>query len=48
MNDAFRLLASYYMSLMEGDTHKIDDAFELLRKHGFLDEDDEWVDEEDA
>ncbi len=45
--DDFKLLAHYYMSLMEGDTHKIEDAMELLREYNFIDEDGEVISDED-
>ena len=32
-------LARYYISVMEGDTHMIDDAYALLFKMGYTDED---------
>lgn len=36
---AFRLMCQYYLSLVEGDTHKIDDAYALMREYGIVDED---------
>ena len=30
---AFHLMCSYYASIMEGDTHRIDDAFKLMAEH---------------
>lgn len=39
----FKRLAYYYNSLMEGDTHLIDDAMDLLREYEFIDEDGEWI-----
>jgi hypothetical protein len=39
MENDFRLLAQYFLSVMEGDDYLIDDAYALLRKHGIVDED---------
>ena len=39
--------AHYCMQLMEGDTHMIVDLYEDLREDGFVDDDDEWIYEED-
>ena len=36
--NAFHELAGYYLSLMDGDTHKIGDAYTLLQKEGIVDE----------
>jgi len=41
--------ASYIMSLMEGDTHQIEEMMETLRADGMIDENDEeiyWQEEE--
>jgi hypothetical protein len=35
----FELLAQYFFSVMEGDTHQIESAYRLLRKHNLADED---------
>ena len=35
----FNSLASYWDSLMEGDTHHIEDAQKLLQKYNLMDED---------
>jgi hypothetical protein len=43
----FKLLAYYYLSLMEGDTHLIEDAYELLRNHGIVDENGERIYEDE-
>lgn len=37
----FRKLAYYYLSLLDGDTHLIEGAQELLYEYGFVDEDEE-------
>ena len=35
----FRDMCSYYLSLMEGDTHHIEKAYALMKEHGIVDED---------
>ena len=35
----FRLLARYFLSVMEGDTHLVEDAYKLLHQYGITDED---------
>lgn len=40
-------MAYYYNSLIEGDTHLVDEAFELMKKYNFVDENNEWIYEED-
>lgn len=36
---AFLLMCGYYLSAMEGDTHRIEDAYALMKEHGIVDED---------
>ena len=36
--DAFEQMCRYYMSLMEGDTHRIAAAHKLMREFGIIDE----------
>ena len=36
--DAFEQMCRYYMSLMEGDTHRIEAAHKLMREFGIIDE----------
>ena len=48
MEEDFKLLAYYYYSLFEGDTYLIEDAFLMLRKYGIIDEDNEYIYEEDV
>ena len=43
----FKLLASYSDSLIEGDTHRIEDAQKLLQKYNLMDEDGFWVEEDE-
>jgi len=45
--DAFEQMCRYYMSLYEGDVHYPEEAFELMRKFGLVDEEDFWVETED-
>jgi hypothetical protein len=45
--EKFIRMCGYYMSLMEGDTHQIGDAFKLMREEGILDKDDELIEEEE-
>jgi hypothetical protein len=40
---AFEQMCNYYYSLMEGDTHRIDDAYKLMREFGIIDEDGEMI-----
>lgn len=35
----FRDMCHYYLSLIEGDTHMVDDAFKLMRSANIVDED---------
>jgi len=42
--DKFEQMCAYYMSLMDGDTHRIEDAFDLMKKEKVIDEDGEWID----
>lgn len=44
-NEKFRLMCHYYLSLMEGDTHRIEDAMKLMRKEGIIDENDEEIED---
>lgn len=46
MEADFKQLAACYMSLMEGDTHRVEEALELMRKHKLIDENDEFADDE--
>jgi hypothetical protein len=46
-NDDGRTMAGYYMSLMEGDTHQIESAMEFMKSRGWLDEDGEFINDED-
>ena len=43
----FEELAICFSSLMDGDTHMIEDAFALLRKYNLVDEDNIWIYNED-
>ena len=43
----FLTMCDYYYSLFEGDTHLVDDAIELMRKHGLVDENGERIYDED-
>ena len=45
--DAFHEMCRYYMSLMEGDTHRIGDAHKLMREFGIVDEDGELTCEDE-
>ena len=45
--DAFALMCQYYLSLMDGDDHMVDEAFTLMRKHGIVDEDGFPIDEDE-
>ena len=40
---AFEQMCNYYYSLMEGDTHRIGDAHDLMREFGIIDEDGEMI-----
>lgn len=35
----FKKMCEYYLSLTEGDTHLVDDAYDLMREYGIVDED---------
>jgi len=35
----FRKLARYYLSIMEGDTHLVEDAYKLLKAYDIVDDD---------
>jgi hypothetical protein len=39
--------AKWCMMLIEGDDHIVDDIFAAMLEDGFVDEDNEWVDDED-
>lgn len=39
--------AKWCMMLIEGDDHMIDEIFEALYDDGFIDEDQEWIIDED-
>lgn len=39
--------ARWCMMLIEGDDHMIDDIFEALYEDGYIDEDQEWVVDDD-
>jgi hypothetical protein len=39
--------AKWCMMLIEGEDHMVDEIFEALYEDGFIDEDQEWVCEED-
>ncbi len=39
IEDKFKLMCSYYLSIMEGDTHIVDDAYSLMKEEGIVDED---------
>lgn len=45
--DAFKLMCQYYYSLMEGDDSCVDEAQALMKRHGFIDEDGERIEDED-
>lgn len=45
--DAFEQMCRYYMSLMEGDTHRIGGAHKLMREFGIIDEDGELIYEDE-
>jgi len=45
--EKFEAMCRYYVSLMEGDTHMVDDAYDLMKKEGIVDEDGEQIYEED-
>ena len=42
--NAFEEMCSYYMSLMDGDTHRIEDAHKLMREFSIIDENGEMID----
>lgn len=39
--------AKWCMMLIEGDDHIIDDIFAAMLEDGFIDEDQEWIDEDE-
>lgn len=39
LEDDFAHLARVFLSLVEGDTHLLDDAYEILKRRGIVDED---------
>lgn len=39
--------AKWCMMLIEGDDHMIDDIFAAMLEDGFMNDDQEWVEEED-
>jgi len=41
--EKLELMGRYFMSLMEGDTHMIDEALELLETEGIIDADHEVI-----
>jgi flagellar basal body rod protein FlgG len=43
----YKQMAYYFIQLTEGDTYMMDDAFDLMRKDGLVDEDGFWIYEED-
>ena len=43
----FETLAYYYSSLMDGDTHLINDAYRLLQQHNLVDKDCMWIEEDE-
>jgi hypothetical protein len=45
--DKFEQMCRYYLSLMEGDTHMIEDAYTLMKREGIVDEDGFQIYEED-
>jgi len=47
MEEDFRLLAKYFMQLVEGDDWILDDAMKLLERHGFINEYGEFIDLEE-
>jgi hypothetical protein len=42
-----RLMATYYLSIMEGDTHMVEDAYAFMHKWGFTDKDGFEIGEDD-
>jgi len=46
-SDHFKQMAYYYMSLLEGDTHLVDDAMLLMQESGFINDANEWIDDDD-
>lgn len=45
--EKFETMCRYYVSLIEGDTHLIEDAYVLMKEEGIVDEDGEMIYEED-
>ena len=45
--ELFKRMCSYYCSLMDGDTHQIECAYDLMKKHNIVDEDGEEIYEDD-
>ena len=43
----FEQMCGYYLSLMDGDTHRIEDAYSLMERHGIVDEDGEEIYEDE-
>jgi hypothetical protein len=43
----FKRMCGYYCSLMDGDTHHVEDAYALMKEHGIVDEDGEEIYEEE-
>lgn len=45
--DAFALMCQYFVRVVEGDDWVLDEAYDLMRKHGIVDENDELIEEDD-
>jgi hypothetical protein len=45
--EKFEQMCRYYISLVEGDTHMVDDAYALMKAEGIVDEDGFQIYEED-
>ena len=39
LKESLDLMVRYYLSTMEGDTHKVEDAYALMYELGYVDED---------
>jgi hypothetical protein len=45
--ERLRGYARWIMSLLEGDTYQIPDMMYMLKFDGFIDEDGEWIEEDE-
>jgi len=47
LESEIKKLSRFYISLLEGDEIYVDDAMIIMQKHGFVDSDGFWVEEDE-